>query len=1013
MFRNKLVVFLNRISNAGIIAIFLLAMILQPAPVLADSAGYSLYFDGVNDYVDLGFTHLLMGGTSWQDTMSFSLWVKPEGNGFCLLNDPAQCDSIFGDRPRWWGLSHGTVNGLDRLWVWNYDTNVDSIGIPYTPDVWVNIAWVHAGGMLSAYKNGVLVGSIPSGTTSQPPGVPKMQIGAVIKSATENWSFNGQVDELRIYDIALSENDILSSLFSELNGNEAGLRAYYKMSNGSGSVLTDDSVNSFDGTLVEESFYVPSNGTLPLWMTSTAFDKPLVRDFSSTTDEDVPAGLILLGLGSPSSSLTYTVSDPPHGSLSGSGANRTYTPDPNFFGSDSFTYQAWDGANGSASATVSITVNPINDAPFAINNTWQMNEDSSYPGTLSGSDADGDNLTYIVLTQPSHGTLSGTVPNLTYTPQGNYFGSDAFTFKVNDSHVDSNIATITLTVNSVNDVPTADDKTINTPVGVAIGVTLTGSDVENSPLTFAVTSNPSHGGLSGTPPNLTYTPAGGFSGSDSFAYTASDGQATSPAATVTINVTSGNAPPIANNQSVSTNEDTPLGITLTGSDPESQPISYIVLTQPAHGTLSGIAPALTYHPAANYFGNDSFTFKVNDTQMDSNSATISITVNAVNDAPIADNQSKSTDLNQPVNITLTGSDVDNDPLIFTVATQPQHGALSGTLPNLTYTPDTGYSGADSFTYRANDGNLNSSTATVSITIGVTNLPPTANGQDVEVNEDGSLEITLSGSDPEGQPLTYAFNVQPTHGSLLGIAPNMTYQPQPDFNGSDFFIFRVRDGVNWSEPATVNITVLPINDAPRAISQPQMSIPKNTFVDITLSGTDIDGDALSFEITVNPLMGTLGTINPVTNVVRYTPNPNYVGADVFRFRASDGQLWSSPPDASISIVMTDTITNSAPQATVDSYLVTPNSSLTVNAPGVLANDTDANSDPLTAHLVTNVSHGTLVLNANGSFVYTPSNGFLGTDTFSYYASDSQLNSNTVTVSLNVVNQFKVFLPLLLK
>ncbi len=1013
MFRNKFIGFWGRIVNAGAVSALLLAMILQPAPVQADSAGFSLYFDGINDYVDLGYTHLLMGGTSWQDTMSFSLWVKPEGDGICLRNDPAQCDSIFGDRPRWWGLSHGTYNGLNRLWAWNYDSNVDLIGIPYTPGEWVHIAWVHAGGMLSAYKNGVLVGSVPSGTTTQPPGVPKMQIGAVIKGSTENWSFNGQVDELRIYNIALTENNIRSTLFTELNGNEAGLRAYYKMSNGSGSVLTDDSVNSFDGTLMEETVFVPSNGTLPLWMASTAFDKPLVSGFSLTTDEDVAAGLTLLGQGSPSSTLTYTVSDPPHGTLTGTGANRTYTPDLNYFGSDSFTYQAWDGTVGSSLATVSITVNPVNDVPVANNNTWQMNEDTPFSGTLTCSDADGDSLTFVVLTQPNHGTLSGSIPNLTYTPQANFFGGDSFTFKANDSHVDSNIATITLTVNAVNDIPVADDKIVNTPSGVPVAVTLTGSDVENSPLTFNVTSNPTHGNLSGTQPNLTYTPAGGFSGNDSFTYTANDGQATSPPATVTINVTSGNAAPIANNQSVSTNEDIDLAINLTGSDPESQPITYTVLTQPSHGTLSGTAPALNYHPTANYFGNDSFSFKVSDGQVDSNIATISIMINSVNDAPVANNLSVSTNLNQAVAITLTGSDVENDPLTFSVITQPQHGNLTGTVPNLTYTPATDYSGADSFTYRANDGNLNSPTATVSITVASSNQPPIANGQDVEVNEDSTLPITLSGSDPEGQPLTYSFNIQPTHGSLTGTAPNMTYQPHPDFYGTDYFIFRVRDGVNWSEPATVNITVNPVNDRPRGVSQPQIVIPKNTYVDVTLMGTDIDGDVLDFEITVPPSMGTLGSINPITNVVRYTPNPNYVGADVFRYRVSDGQLYSNPPDASVSIVMTDTVSNSAPVANADFYFVPPNGSLTVVIPGVLGNDSDANNDPLTAHLSNNVSHGTLALNANGSFVYTPSLGFIGNDSFTYYASDGQINSNTVTVTLSVVNQHKVFLPLLKK
>ncbi len=225
---------------------------------------------------------MVLGGTSWQDTVSFSLWVKPEGSGFCTVNDPAQCDSILGDRPRWWGLSHGTVNGLDRLWVWNYDGNYDKIGIPYTAGEWVHIAWVHSGGLLSVYKNGVLVDSILSGTTQQPStgASPRIQVGAVINNTVRNWSFQGEIDELRFYNIALTQNDIQATMFSELSGSENGLRAYYKMSDGSGTLLTDDSINDFTGYLFDGGGIVPANGSYPLWVTSTV---PLTNTLPTPT----------------------------------------------------------------------------------------------------------------------------------------------------------------------------------------------------------------------------------------------------------------------------------------------------------------------------------------------------------------------------------------------------------------------------------------------------------------------------------------------------------------------------------------------------------------------------------------------------------------------------------------------------------------------------------------------------------------------------------------------------------
>jgi VCBS repeat-containing protein len=145
-----------------------------------------------------------------------------------------------------------------------------------------------------------------------------------------------------------------------------------------------------------------------------------------------------------------------------------------------------------------------------------------------------------------------------------------------------------------------------------------------------------------------------------------------------------NTPPVANAQSTSTNEDTAKAITLSGSDADGNPLTYAVVTQPAHGTLSGTAPSLTYTPAANYNGADNFTFKVNDGQVDSAAATVSITVNPVNDAPVANAQSTTTNEDTAKAITLTGSDADGNPLTYAVLTQPGHGTLSGTAPAYLY-----------------------------------------------------------------------------------------------------------------------------------------------------------------------------------------------------------------------------------------------------------------------------------------------------------------------------------------
>jgi len=177
-----------------------------------------------------------------------------------------------------------------------------------------------------------------------------------------------------------------------------------------------------------------------------------------------------------------------------------------------------------------------------------------------------------------------------------------------------------------------------------------------------------------------------------------------------------NQAPVAQAGDANTNEDTPIAITLQASDADNDPLTYVIMTSPAKGTLSGTAPLLTYTPLANANGSDSFTFRANDGQTNSNTATFSLTINAVNDAPVASNQDVSTTANTALPITLVANDVDNDALTYNIVTQPAHGTLSGTPPALTYMPAAEYTGGDSFTFSAHDGITASNVATVTITV---------------------------------------------------------------------------------------------------------------------------------------------------------------------------------------------------------------------------------------------------------------------------------------------------------
>lgn len=233
--------------------------------------GYALQFDGNNDFVELHATaNMLAAG--WEDTKTVSMWVKPTGGSTCTGPTPAHCDAIFGDRARWWGISRGIINGQDRIWFWNYDGNYDQIGVAYALDTWVHLALVHHDGLMRAIINGVEVASIPSGSTLQPNtgAQPVLHIGGIINTSTRNWTFAGQIDEVRLWNVARNAAEISASMNQPLNGNEPGLAAYYRMSDGSGLLLSDDSGSGWHGTLFDGARGVPPDGQPPLWVSPGA-----------------------------------------------------------------------------------------------------------------------------------------------------------------------------------------------------------------------------------------------------------------------------------------------------------------------------------------------------------------------------------------------------------------------------------------------------------------------------------------------------------------------------------------------------------------------------------------------------------------------------------------------------------------------------------------------------------------------------------------------------------------------
>jgi hypothetical protein len=333
--------------------------------------------------------------------------------------------------------------------------------------------------------------------------------------------------------------------------------------------------------------------------------------------------------------------------------------------------------------------------------------------------------------------------------------------------------------------------------------------------------------------------------------------------------TTPNRAPVANAESFVAVEDTPLNITLTGSDAEGASLSFIVLSPPMHGILSPEPPGLqkqcqggstlnkfVYNPATNYNGSDSFTFKVNDGQTDSPMAAISITVTPANDPPVALAQSLSTSEDTPLNITLIGTDADNDLLTFKILTAPAKGELIGVAPHLTYTPWSNTNGSDIFTFRVSDGHL-AATNVVYITIIPVNDPPIADPQAITTMKDSATNIVLSGSDVEGDALTFQIVTPPAHGVLQGAAPRLVYSPAAAYRGTDRFSFVANDGRTNSAPAAVSITVVAPPNTPPAVSiaspPPQSEFMLSQPIPVMVAASDSDGQVVSVKIFADEML----------------------------------------------------------------------------------------------------------------------------------------------------------------
>jgi len=769
-------------------------------------------------------------------------------------------------------------------------------------------------------------------------------------------------------------------------------------------------------------------------------DAPVSGNQNLTTPEDTAISGQVLATDADGDTLTYSLSsNSSNGSVSLNPATGAfvYTPNANYNGSDSFVVTVSDGNGGTTTSTITIGITPVNDAPLSGNQNLTTDENVALGGAISAFDPDGDTLTYSVSGVPANGTLvlNPTTGSFVYTPNVGYTGGDSFVVTISDGNGGTTTSTVNIGINTIvpiNQAPTANNDSTTTDEGTAVIVAVRSNDTDpdGDSLTVSAVTQGSNGSvvIDAVTGNPIYTPNAGFTGTDNFTYTINDGNGHTATANVRVEVNAIAVPvnqaPVAVADNISVAEGGTVTVLAGGAtsvlandtDADGDALNAILVTGPTNGTLTLNANGtFSYTHNGSETTSDSFTYKVNDGTVDGNTVTVTIGVTPVNDAPVANDDVASVNEDDFVIITVRSNDTDaeGNSLTVTGVTQGANGSvvIDAVTGNPIYTPNTGFSGSDSFTYTINDGNGGTSTATVNVTVNSVNHAPVAVADSITVAEGGTATLLVGGAtsilandwDADGDTLTAILVTGPTNGTLtLNANGTFSYTHNGSETTSDSFTYKVNDGTVDGNTVTVTIGVTPVNDAPVANNDTATTDEGSAVVVAVRSNdTDAEGNPLTVSAVTQGANGSV-VIDAVTGNPIYTPNAGFSGSDNFTYTISDGNGGTATATVSVTVNAVVPV-NAAPVAVADNITVAEGGTATIlvgGATSVLTNDSDSDGDPLTAILVTGPANGTLTLNANGTFSYTHNGSETTSDSFTYKVNDGTVDGNTVIVNIGV-------------
>jgi gliding motility-associated-like protein len=712
-----------------------------------------------------------------------------------------------------------------------------------------------------------------------------------------------------------------------------------------------------------------------------------------------------------------------HGLLTlNSNGTVTYTANNGYVGTDIVTYQACIVcASGPICEPATLVINVQAPPPQALNSQPDVVQTSfNTPIAINVLSNDtGNGLGVTATTQAQHGTVTlvGNTPS--YTPTTGYTGEDYFFYTVCDNTGACQQTLVSITVlSATNPIVAVDDQT-STALNIPISINVKNNDSNVGADNVVTISVAPQNGIAVVQPNgsIYYDPNTDFQGVETFTYIICNNDVQlCDEATVTVFVgeVSENEAPIAQNDDAVTPINEPITILVLDNDTDANPNDVLTIelfTNPLHGDLQENNGTLTYTPDNNYNGMDYFVYVVCDNGLPQlcDTAYVSVFVGDTNLPPIAQNDTATTWVNQPIFIEVTLNDTDPDNAITqlnaTALSTPSNGTIANNNNGFTYTPNAGFIGTDTFSYVICDTGNKCDTAFITI-----NVLPNINAQPdiVYTNEATAITFTVMNND-QGEGITVTNVVTlPQHGAITaanGAAGSFTYLPTGAFTGNDYFEYVICDAYGACDTTIVSIVVLDANTPnlpPNANNDiATTNIDSTLVIAVLTNDTDPNNNPLTItQIVEQPTNGTV-SIN-ANGTITYTPQGNTPYCDVFAYMVCDDATPALCDTAYVQISIGDANCQNQMPIAIDDE-VTTEEDLNIDI-YVLDNDLVDLNNLGSVTLATPPMHGTLT-QFDDIFTYLPEEDYTGTDFFTYIVCNNNNPTlcDTAYVTINVLPQ----------